>query len=164
MSNSENGVENAVASSVACCTVAGIARLLACFSNAVDGRRPADIAELFIEEGIFQPAGKAIHGPAAIATFYMERLRDPLRRTRHLWANVQIHSLMEGSAALDAVLTNYAYDPSVSRTEVQQRIGNVTAQCLRDSRGQWRFREHYYEPVFALRLPVASVPPAYQPK
>lgn len=151
-------------SNATCCTAASIARLLACFSNAVDSRRPADIAKLFLDEGIFQPAGKAIRGPAAIEIFYVERLRDPLRRTRHLWTNVQIHSHVEGTAAVEAVLTNYAYDPSLSQTEVQHRVGNVAAQCVRDATGQWRFREHCYEPIFALRLPVASVPPAHQPK
>lgn len=164
MSNPESIAETSAGTGVDCCTSDGIARLLVCFSAAVDGRRPADIAGLFVDDAVFQPAGKPILGRAAIEIFYTERLRDPLRRTRHLWANVQISPSAEGSVALAAVLTNYAYDPSLSRTEVQQRIGNVTASCVRDCQGQWRFREHYYERVFALRVPLVEVPPAHESK
>jgi hypothetical protein len=63
-----------------------------------------------------------------------------------------------------AVLTNYVYDPGVSDTELQQRIGNVTAICVRDGGGNWRFREHLYARVFAVRLPLADAPATNTPR
>lgn len=163
MSDPESGIEAAAGSGRHDCT-AGISLLLACFSDAVDGRRPTEVARLFMPDGLFQPGETPIRGQPAIESFYSERLRDPLRRTRHIWANVRVSRSAQNTATVMAVLTNYAYDPTVSHTELQQRIGNVTAVCERDATGNWRFREHLYDRIFAVRLPLADTPAAHAPK
>jgi len=64
-----------VAASVDGSDVAGIAALLIRFSDAVDQRRPADIAELFSPEGCFSPASRAF----AAARPYWRFIRRGLR-------------------------------------------------------------------------------------
>lgn len=146
------------------CVTAGIGLLLARFSDAVDGRRPNEVARLFAHDGLFQPGEKAVRGQPAIEKFYIERLSSPLRRTCHVWANVRVSRSGTSAATVMAVLTNYVYDPAVSRTELQQRIGKVTAACLRDADGTWRFLEHLYDRIFAVRLQLADAPTTNEPK
>lgn len=164
MAEDEAGIEAATGSPEYNCAAAGISLLLARFSDAVDCRRPEEVARLFMPDGLFQPGEKALRGQPAIERFYTERLHDPLRRTRHVWANVRISLSGPDTATAMAVLTNYAYDPTVSRTELQQRIGNVTAVCVRDAHATWRFREHIYDRIFAVMLPLADAPATDIPK
>jgi uncharacterized protein (TIGR02246 family) len=158
MAELERGNETATGPDGHSSAADGIGLLLARFSDAVDGRRPDEVARLFVPDGLFRPGETPIRGQKVIEKFYTERLRDPLRRTRHVWANVRISLSDPCTATVTAVLTNYAYDPSVSRTELQQRIGNVTAVCVRDAGSSWRFREHLYERIFAVMLALADAP------
>jgi hypothetical protein len=135
--------------------VQGISRLLIRFSEAVDSRRPADIAALFSADGLFKPGDKAIVGPAAIESFYRERLADPRRTTRHLWSNLLVGPAGADGARIQVVLTNYAFEPAVSETDVQMRLGDVTGRCVQDAGGEWLFAEHLYQRLYALRLPRA---------
>ena len=137
----------------------GVSLLLLGFSEAVDTRRPQEIAEQFTAGGLFKPGDTAIHGPAAIEAFYKDRLRDPRRTTRHLWSNLRVTPSADALADIRVVLTNYAFDPAVSETEVQLRVGNVAGVCARGPDSRWRFAEHVYERLFALRLPLSDQPP-----
>ncbi|HXA40546.1 MAG TPA: nuclear transport factor 2 family protein [Phenylobacterium sp.] len=141
----------------------GIALLLLRFSEAVDSRRPQEIAEQFTAGGVFKPAAAALQGPAAVEAFYADRLRDPRRTTRHLWSNLYVAPAADGRAEIRVALSNYAFDPAVSETEVQLRVGNVSGVCARGADGRWRFAEHVYERLYALRLPLSDPQPP-QPK
>ena len=55
-----------------------------------------------------------------------------------------------------AVLTNYAFEPDVSETHLQMRVGNLDLRCVSDTDGRWRFLEHVYERVFAAQLPLGG--------
>ena len=136
--------------------VAGIAALLIRFSDAVDQRRPADVAELFSLEGVFQPGEKSIRGRSAILAFYAARFSDERRRTRHLWSNLFVRPIDPKQARIEVVLTNYAFEPTVSAVALQMRIGNVVGRCESDDAGNWRFAEHLYERIFATSLPLAG--------
>lgn len=135
-----------------------IAGLLVSFSEAVDRRRPSEIARLFAPGGVFRPGAREMRGPEDIEAFYKERLADPRRVTRHLWNNLRIIPLDEGEVLLDVVLTVYAFEPQVSETELQMRIGDVSGRCVLED-GQWRFAEHLYQRTFATCLPLADAPP-----
>jgi hypothetical protein len=134
----------------------GVALLLIAFSEAVDSRRPQEIAEQFTADGLFKPGDTAIRGPAAVEVFYRDRLRDPRRTTRHLWSNLHVAPSADDLADIRVVLSNYAFDPAVSETEVQLRVGNVSGVCAKGPDGRWRFAEHVYERLFALRLPLSG--------
>jgi hypothetical protein len=136
--------------------VNGIASLLIRFSNAVDQRRPTDIADLFSIDGLFRPGEPSIRGRSAIEAFYVARLADERRRTRHLWSNLFVRPAGPRQAQVEVVLTNYAFEPSVSETALQMRIGNVVCRCESDEAGNWRFAEHLYERIFATSLPLAG--------
>ena len=140
--------------------VAGIASLLIRFSDAVDQRRPADVAALFSIDGLFRPGETSIRGRSAIQAFYTARLADERRRTRHLWSNLFVRPIGPQQAQLEVVLTNYAFEPAVSEIALQMRIGNVVGRCESDDAGNWRFAEHLYQRIFATSLPL----PAAQPK
>jgi hypothetical protein len=140
--------------------VNGIASLLIRFSDAVDQRRPADVAALFSIDGLFRPGETSIRGRPAIQAFYTARLADERRRTRHLWSNLFVRPIGPQQAQLEVVLTNYAFEPAVSEIALQMRIGNVAGRCESDDAGNWRFAEHLYQRIFATSLPL---PPA-QPK
>ncbi|HWF00058.1 MAG TPA: nuclear transport factor 2 family protein [Caulobacteraceae bacterium] len=133
--------------------VNGVARLLIRFSEAVDSRRPADVAALFAADGLFKPAEKAIIGRSAIEAFYRQRLSDPRRTTRHLWSNLLVTPEADGAARIQVILSNYAFEPAIMQTEVRLRVGMVTGRCV-GARGDWVFAEHLYERSYALRLPV----------
>jgi hypothetical protein len=137
-----------------------IALLLVRFSNAVDRKQAQEVAEQFAPDGMFKPADTPVQGRAAIEAFYRARFQDPRRTTRHLWANLLVSPQADGTAHADVVLTNYAFEPAISEDELQMRIGNVSARCVRDGQGVWRFAEHIYEKCFAARLPAGAVPPA----
>ncbi len=137
----------------------GVSLLLLAFGEAVDTRRPPEIAEQFTDEGLFKPGETPIRGPAAIEAFYLERLRDPRRTTRHLWSNLHVTPTADGQAAIRVVLSNYAFDPAISETEVQLRVGNVSGICAKGPGDRWRFAEHVYERVFVLRLPRSDPQP-----
>ncbi|THD70984.1 nuclear transport factor 2 family protein [Phenylobacterium sp.] len=141
----------------------GVSLLLLRFSDAVDSRRPQEIAEQFTADSLFRPGASAIHGRAAVEAFYADRLRDPRRTTRHLWSNLHVAPSADDRADIRVVLSNYAFDPAVSETDVQLRVGNVSGVCVRDADGRWRFAEHIYERIYALRLPLSD-PQTPQPK
>jgi hypothetical protein len=138
--------------------IEGVSRLLIRFGDAVDGRRPAEIAAQFAPDGVFKPADKPITGPAEVEAFYLQRLADPRRTTRHLWSNLVLTPDGEAAVRLRVVLTNYAFEPAISEHEVQMRLGEVTGRCLQGGDGEWRFAEHVYQRQYALRLPRADTP------
>jgi hypothetical protein len=131
-------------------------RLLFRFSDAVDGRRPSKVAAQFTDDGLFRIGKVEVRGRAAIESFYVSRLADERRRTRHLWSNVECLTLGPAEVRICAVLTNYAFEPEVSQTHLQMRVGNVELRCLADAAGRWRFQEHVYERVFAAQLPLGG--------
>jgi uncharacterized protein (TIGR02246 family) len=132
---------------------ASVPLILVRFSDAVDSRAPADVARLFAVDGVFCPGEKQIVGRSAIESFYRSRCSDPRRRTRHLWSNVEYRLIDAAQARLQAVLTNYAFEPEKSSTHLQLRLGNVQCRCILDSDGRWVFAEHRFERVFAAYLP-----------
>jgi uncharacterized protein (TIGR02246 family) len=136
--------------------VGWIAALLIRFSDAVDQRRPADIAELFSPEGVFRPGEQNIRGRSAIEALYTGRFADERRRTRHLWSNLFVRTVGPKQARLEVVLTNYAFEPTVSEVALQMRIGNVTGVCESNDAGNWRFTGHLYQRIFATSLPLAG--------
>lgn len=134
--------------------IAALSQVLISFSNAVDERRPAAIAELFTVEGVFRPGDKIIRGRDAIQEFYAERLSDARRRTRHLWSNLQLQPVLPHLVQFSAVLTNYAFEPAVSEQTLQMRLGNVNGTFEQDAGGTWRFAEHLYQRLFSVSLPL----------
>jgi nuclear transport factor 2 (NTF2) superfamily protein len=132
----------------------GAVRLLYRFSDAVDNRRPSQVSQAFTDSGLFRVGKVEMRGRAAIEAFYITRLSDKRRRTRHLWSNVESRIVDETEVRIRAVLTNYAFEPEVSESHLQMRIGNIDARCLADTDGRWRFEEHIYERVLAASLPM----------
>ena len=136
--------------------ISGISSLLIRFSDAVDERRPSAITEQFTAQGIFQPAGKAVRGRSAIQEFYEMRLSDVRRRTRHVWSNLLVQTVLPRLVQFQVVLTTYAFEPAVSEQALQFRLGNVTGTCEQEIDGTWRFAEHLYERIFTASLPLAA--------
>ncbi|MDB5675176.1 MAG: hypothetical protein JWM65_2158 [Sphingomonas bacterium] len=128
--------------------------LLYRFSEAVDQRRPEDVARCFTADAIFRRDANNTVGEVAILDLYRQRLSDPRRKTRHLWANLVEAERSERTAVVTAILTNYALEPLVAEDELQVRIGNVRCVLARDPTGQWRFAEHHYDMAFATKLPL----------
>jgi hypothetical protein len=140
------------------CT-AGVNRLLIAFGEAVDGRRPTEISQLFTATGLFRPGETELRGRVAIQAFYADRLTDERRVTHHVWNNVQVHRLGAGEASVSALLANYAFEPAVSETDMQVRMGHVNGLCVMTESGEWRFAEHLYRRGFAAKMPLTGSPP-----
>jgi len=103
-----------------------------------------DIAALFTDDGVFGPAEQRCQGKTQIETFYRARLANPRRTTRHVWSNVQTRAVGENEVIITALLTNYAFEPDVSETDLQMRVGDVTCRCVRDKNGHWLFTDQLY--------------------
>jgi hypothetical protein len=136
-----------------------ISLLLAKFSNAVDRKRPRAIASLFTTDGLFNPAGEPMQGPAAIEAFYASRLGDERRRTRHVWTNLIVSPMSDGRVRFEAILTNYAFEPTITSEAVQVRIGNVWGVCSGQDPANWQFETHYFERLYSAFMPLVAAPP-----
>jgi uncharacterized protein (TIGR02246 family) len=133
----------------------GIASLLTRFGIALDRKDAKQVAELFTADGVFtHPSGETIDGRDAIETFYRTRFAEPGRRTCHVWTNLLVTPEGETSAEADAVMTIYAFEPVVSETETQLRVGRAHTRCERGPDGTWRFAEHRFEMAFPLSIPL----------
>ena len=128
------------------------------FSDAVDQRMAGAAAQLFARDGVFRRAGEIICGRANIETFYWSRMADPGRVTRHVWSNVKCLPSDHWDTHLEAVLTTYAFEPQISQTHLQLRIGNVVCRCVPDADEGWVFAEHAYERLFVAYLPLSPNP------
>jgi hypothetical protein len=135
-----------------------LALLLARFSNGVDQKKPRVIGALFANGAVFQPADQPIVGPEAVETFYAARLTDERRRTRHVWSNLMVRPLPDGRAEFEAILTNYAFEPTVSEETLQVRVGNVWGVCTGGEPTEWRFETHFYQRVYAAAMPLTAEP------
>ena len=127
--------------------------LLYRFSEAVDGRRPEATAACFTIDAIFQRDANRTVGSADILAFYRERMADPRRKTTHIWSNAAEIERDDDTAVVTAVLTNYAFEPAVSESDLQMRVGRVRCLLKRNAAGEWQFAEHLYENAFAIKLP-----------
>lgn len=136
----------------------GPAEVLVRFTEAVDRRSAEEAAACFTEDGIFRPGDQSTIGIANIERLYHDRFSDPRRMTRHVWANVCVSQIDTNTARVTALLTNYAFEPRVSESVLQMRIGNVDCLVVRTDDGPWRFAEHLYRRAFATGLPLDSPP------
>ena len=125
------------------------------FTQAVDNRLPAEAAKQFAVDGVFCPPGKEIRGRDTLLAYYTTRLSDPRRTTRHIWSNIEYRLTGEGEAQLTAALMNYAFEPQVSETHLQLRVGTVNCRCVLESDGRWVFAEHLYVPGLSAHLPIS---------
>jgi hypothetical protein len=137
------------------------------FSDAIDKRMADAAARFFARDGVFRRGSEVICGRADIESFYSSRMGVPERVTRHLWSNVNCLRSSDSDTCVRAVLTTYAFEPEISRTHLQLRIGNVVCQCVRDADEGWVFAEHAYERLFVAYLPLSptdsSTPGVSQP-
>lgn len=136
----------------------GPAEVLIRFTEAVDRRQADEAAACFTDDGLFRPGDKATVGRDDIREIYRGRFADPRRMTRHVWANLRVAPIDTESARVTALLTNYAFEPQVSETALQMRIGNVDCLVVRDAGGEWQMAEHLYQRAFATSLPLDAAP------
>jgi hypothetical protein len=101
----------------------GVARLLIHFSEAVDGPQRAESGRPVRARRGVQARGVRDRRFGAIEAFFRQRLADPRRTTRHLWSNLMLMPDGERALRIRVVLTNYAFEPAVSESEVQMRLG-----------------------------------------
>ncbi|MER5790247.1 nuclear transport factor 2 family protein [Streptomyces sp. NPDC001980] len=135
----------------------GVATLLTRFGAAIDAGRADGVAELFTADCAFvPPTGEVLRNPAAVEAFYRARFADTRRRTCHQWANLQVFPDGERGAGAEAVMTTYAFEPAVSETHTQLRVGRVHARCESGADGVWRFAEHRFEMAFPLSVPLRT--------
>jgi hypothetical protein len=125
------------------------------FSEAIDKRMAGAAARFFASDGVFRRAEEVVCGRANIESLYVSRMADPRRVTRHLWSNVRCQPTGDLEICVEAVLTTYAFEPQISETHLQLRIGNVTCRCIPDPDEGWVFAEHAYERAFVAYLPLS---------
>jgi SnoaL-like domain len=132
----------------------GPLELLYRFSDAVDHQRPEATAGCFTADAIFQRDTSRTVGSVDILALYRERMADPRRKTTHIWSNAAEIERNDDMAVVTAVLTNYAFEPAVSESDLQMRVGRVRCLLKRNAAGEWQFAEHLYENAFAIKLPL----------
>ena len=156
----DSGPNQELAPSVEAKDVGPISLLLAKFGSALDRQKIDSAVSLFAGDAIFQPAGSPIRGRAELEAFFAKRHGDARRRTCHTWSNLVVRPLMEGRAQYEVILTNYVFDPAVSESEVEVRVGSVWGVCRGAGPDSWCFESHFHERIHAaaMRLTAPSLP------
>ena len=135
----------------------GIANLLTRLGGSIDRKDAEQVAGLFTVDGGFtHPSGETVRGRDLIEALFRARFAEPGRRTCHVWANLLVTRDGETSAVAEAVMTVYAFEPAISETRAQLRIGRVRARCECGQDGTWRFAEHRFEMAFPLSIPLSG--------
>ena len=131
------------------------ANILWRFSEAIDKRMAGAAARFFARDGVFRRSEEVVRGRASIEQLYLSRMDDPRRVTRHVWSNVRSRPSTDLEVCVEALLMTYAFEPQISQTHLQLRIGNVTCRCIPDPDEGWVFAEHAYERAFVAYLPLS---------
>jgi hypothetical protein len=66
--------------------------------------------------------------------------------------------MSDGRARFEAILTNYAFEPTIASDAVQVRIGNVWGVCSGRRPEEWRFETHYFERLYSAFMPLSATP------
>ena len=149
----------AIPSSSAAELVLPIAALFADYWFDVDHRWGRHASEMYLNAGVFEIGDERMQGREAVRAFYGWREGRGARVARHVISNLRVMPRAQDHADVDAILCLYAADGApVLESKPPILLADVTAECVRDVDGRWRFASHLLQPVFAGGAPI-TVPP-----
>ena len=125
-----------------------VAALLTAFGRAADARDGEAVAALFLPDGIIAMGKQTVSGRAAVAKFSNDRYADPERRTRHVWSNLQVEMLPDGS--LHATSIQQTFEQNQPDGPAHLRVSDITDTFGPGPGGEWRFSSRQIARVFAV--------------
>jgi hypothetical protein len=135
------------------------------YQNAVDYWYEVDlhggtgVAEMYVEDGIFNGGGKPLVGRAAIEQFYTWRKDRGARTARHVITNFRAEFAGESHATTYCIMLLHAADGApILPTAPPIMITDLIDTCLKGDDGRWRFVERRFVPLF-MGGAAATVPP-----
>jgi hypothetical protein len=114
---------------------------------------------LYVEDGVFVIGDSRMEGRDAVAKFYSWREERGSRTARHVITNPRLESFADDKVILRCILLLYAADGApVLPSAPPILIADVLSECVRDAKGQYRFKYHHLSPVF-MGGEAPTVPP-----
>ncbi len=125
----------------------------------VDLKGGAGVAEMYVEDGIFNGGGKPLVGRAAIEQFYTWRQDRGARTSRHVIANFRAEFADESHATTYCVMLLYAADGApILPAAPPIIITDLIDRCVKCADGKWRYIERTFVPLF-MGGAAPTVPP-----
>lgn len=129
---------------------ADIERLLSDFAWYADRGCGAEMAALFLPDGVLRVGGQDLAGRDAIASDCYRRAEDAARKTRHVWSNLRIESQANGCVHGTAI--QLTFEMRGPDAPAHLRVNDVIDEFRRDAEGNWRFARRAIERQAALVL------------
>ena len=125
----------------------------------VDLKGGAGVAEMYVEDGIFNGGGKPLVGRAAIEQFYAWRQDRGARTSRHVITNFRADFADETHATTYCVMLLHAADGApILPTAPPIIITDLIDRCMKGDDGRWRYIERTFVPLF-MGGAAPTVPP-----
>lgn len=125
----------------------------------VDLKGGAGVAQMYLEEGIFNGGGKPLVGRAAIEQFYTWRTNRGARTSRHVITNFRADFADETHATTYSVMLLYAADGApILPSAPPIMITDLIDRCVKCDDGRWRYAERTFVPLF-MGGAAPTVPP-----
>ncbi len=123
--------------------VADIERLLTDFAWFADRGDGAALSELFLPDAVLVVGGQRLEGRQAIADDCVRRASEPGRKTRHVWSNLRLESLVDGVLQTNAIQQTIESNDRSGLSSM--RVNDVLDTFQRDSHGRWRIASRHID-------------------
>ncbi|MDB5872496.1 MAG: ring hydroxylating beta subunit [Ramlibacter sp.] len=133
---------------------AEIERLLSDFAWHADRGAGAELAALFLPDGMLRVGGLDMKGRTEIADDCYRRAADAQRKTRHVWSNLRIEGQGENSVRATAI--QLTFEMRGADEPAKLRVNDLFDEFRRDEQGHWRFASRKVERQAALVLGVSA--------
>jgi hypothetical protein len=123
--------------------VEDIERLLTDFAWFADRGDGTGLSDLFLPNAFLKVGGRRLEGRQAIADDCYTRASEPGRRTRHVWSNLRLESLVDGVLRANAIQLTMETNEISGLTSM--RVNDVIDTFQRDSESRWRIASRHID-------------------
>ncbi|HEX4443756.1 MAG TPA: nuclear transport factor 2 family protein [Galbitalea sp.] len=123
--------------------VQDIERLLTDFAWFADRGDGSSLSDLFLPGAVLKVGESRLEGRRAIADDCYARAREPGRKTRHVWSNLRLESLVNGVLRTNAIQQTIETNDISGLTSM--RVNDIIDTFERDSESRWRIASRHID-------------------
>jgi uncharacterized protein (TIGR02246 family) len=123
--------------------VQDIEQLLTDFAWFADRGDGTALSGLFLPDAVLRVGGHRLEGRQAIAADCDARAREPGRKTRHVWSNLRLESLVDGVLRTNAIQLTIETNDISGATSM--RVNDVIDTFRHDSANRWRIASRHID-------------------